>query len=540
MRKVVGIDRKIKRAWVDAVLDRLTQTTDEADLRKFLDKLLKDELPGKESRAKSTGIVLRIWSGIPPGRAALRDRAVAMLPRISGQERIWLHWGMTALAYPFFRDTAEVVGRLLALQDDFTTAQVQGRMLTTWGDRATSKEAAQKLITTLVDWEVLRSTNTKGHFLLARKMTASIPELQLWLLEALLAASDSDEIEAQQLLRLPQSFPFTIGVGVADLRRHEGFNIHRQGLDMDMVALRKVKLEPPKPKRMAPQPKSEATQKGELIPVPKAPSEPPTCPVTKSLQPSLFDRLTEDVVLAEDAPLEATANSGTTPENSTDFAVSDTSSKLIKRFDAVRDHISEALRLIRENGDRAEAERLLIAAHDNMSAFSEVQALNDILETGRMKKHDSTPKTAPKKTNKAKTQVGIKSNQGDTTSLPTSDTSVLTGHAGMKALSVRQPHAEAIVRGIKSVDSRSSATRFRGRILIYASLSRYDAQDEEKMMKEYGIDDVAINDLPRGVLIGTVELHNSDGGEWNLRDPERLDTPVKPTKQPKPVWFNPF
>jgi hypothetical protein len=68
---------------------------------------------------------LRIWSGIPPERISLRDRAVALLPRISGQERIWLHWGMTALAYPFFRDTAEVVGRLLALQDDFTTAQVQ-------------------------------------------------------------------------------------------------------------------------------------------------------------------------------------------------------------------------------------------------------------------------------------------------------------------------------------------------------------------------------------------------------------------------------
>jgi hypothetical protein len=121
---------------------------------------------------------------------------------------------------------------------------VQGRLLTTWGDRATSKEAAQKLITTLVDWEVLRSTKTKGHFLLARKAPASIPELQLWLLETLLGASAADEIEAQQLLRLPESFPFTMSVGVADIRRCEGFNIHRQGLDIDMVALRKVRLEP--------------------------------------------------------------------------------------------------------------------------------------------------------------------------------------------------------------------------------------------------------------------------------------------------------
>ena len=64
MRKVVGIDRKIKRTWLDTVLDRLVQTTDEADLRTFLDKHLREELPGKESRAKSVGIVLRIWSGI--------------------------------------------------------------------------------------------------------------------------------------------------------------------------------------------------------------------------------------------------------------------------------------------------------------------------------------------------------------------------------------------------------------------------------------------------------------------------------------------
>jgi hypothetical protein len=276
MRKVVGIDRKIKRAWLDTGLDRLTQTTDEAELRGFLDRALKDELPGKESRAKSVGIVLRIWSGIPKERVALRDRAVALLPRITGQERLWLHWGMTALAYPFFRDAAEVVGRLLALQDDFTTAQVQARLLTTWGDRATSKEAAQKLLTTLADWEVLRSTKAKGHFLLASKMKASTPDLQLWLLEALLGASAADEIEAQQLLRLPEAFPFTLNIGVAEVRRHEGFNIHRQGLDMDMVGLRKVKVE---------QSVKAAKKRGKA----KAKK-------VAAAQPSLFDRQPEETV----------------------------------------------------------------------------------------------------------------------------------------------------------------------------------------------------------------------------------------------------
>ena len=244
MRNAVGISHRLKRAWLDDLLDRLDQTTDEKELRAFVDYRLREELPGKDSRAKASGIILRIWSRVDPKHVALRNRAMALLPRISGQERIWLHWGMTALAYPFFRGLAEVIGRILSLQDDFTTAQVQARMKTEWGDRATSKEAVQKLITGMVDWEVLRATKAKGHFLLARKMTTAVTELQLWLLEAMLAASASEEIEAQQLLRLPELFPFAFTVSVGDLRKDEGFNIHRQGLDMNMVAGRHVKAEP--------------------------------------------------------------------------------------------------------------------------------------------------------------------------------------------------------------------------------------------------------------------------------------------------------
>jgi hypothetical protein len=66
MRKLVGISQKIKRAWLDAVLDRLAKTTDEAELRTFLDKYLKEELPGTESRAKTceSGVESRL--GVSP------------------------------------------------------------------------------------------------------------------------------------------------------------------------------------------------------------------------------------------------------------------------------------------------------------------------------------------------------------------------------------------------------------------------------------------------------------------------------------------
>ena len=277
MRAVLGIDRKIKRAWLDALLDHLTQTTDHEELRRFLDERLAEELPGHSSRAKSVGIALKIWSGIPANRVPLRDRAIALLPTISGQERVWLHWGMTSLAYPFFRDAAEVVGRLLTLQDDFTTAQVQERLLKKWGDRATTKEAAQKLLHTLVDWEVMRSTKTKGHFLLVARMSSPSSALQLWLLESLLAASSAEDVEAQQLLRLPETFPFQLSIGLSDLRRHDGFHLHRQGLDMDMVSVRVQKpSQPRKPLKTARKKPKPAVQAPTLFEngAEKAPKEP--------------------------------------------------------------------------------------------------------------------------------------------------------------------------------------------------------------------------------------------------------------------------
>ena len=94
----------------------------------------------------------------------------------------------------------------------------------------------------------------------------------------------------------------------------------------------------------------------------------------------------------------------------------------------------------------------------------------------------------------------------------------------MKALSIRQPHAEAILRGVKPIEFRSRPTNVRGRIYIYAALGRYSPEEEAEMMEMYGMDDTACDDLPRGVLIGTVDLWDCTGTEgdfnWHVRDPQ--------------------
>ena len=106
-----------------------------------------------------------------------------------------------------------------------------------------------------------------------------------------------------------------------------------------------------------------------------------------------------------------------------------------------------------------------------------------------------------------------------------------------RALSVRQPYAEQIMRGTKKTEYRSKPTNIRGRIFIYASKMPGHKSVFEKMKSKPG-------DFPVGVLIGTVEIVDCNGEpfdyEWRLAKPKRLKKLIKPDGHPQPVWFKPF
>ncbi len=111
----------------------------------------------------------------------------------------------------------------------------------------------------------------------------------------------------------------------------------------------------------------------------------------------------------------------------------------------------------------------------------------------------------------------------------------------MKALSFRQPWAELILQGRKTIDLRTWPTNHRGRLAMHAS-----QKVDEDVCAAYGLDPAS---LTLGALVGTVEVvemlplnelswealrdqHLKSGpfpGDllgWRLKDPERLPEPV--------------
>jgi hypothetical protein len=235
-RKVIGFDRRIDREWLDSLLDRVATTSDVPALRQFVQQLLEPRHPGEVARGKTATVLMRLWVLVPAEHRTVHADAIALLPSIPAKDRIWLHWGMALLAYPLFRDAATAIGRLLKLQGDFTLAQLERRLVESWGDRSTLRRAAQRIVRSMVQWGLLHDLG-RGKFTAAERLVTGSKEVQMWLLEASHLSEMGAELESNQLMNLPTSFPFKLTISVGDLRRSQVFTIHRQGLDMDMVAL---------------------------------------------------------------------------------------------------------------------------------------------------------------------------------------------------------------------------------------------------------------------------------------------------------------
>ena len=140
----------------------------------------------------------------------------------------------------------------------------------------------------------------------------------------------------------------------------------------------------------------------------------------------------------------------------------------------------------------------------------------------------------------------------------------------MLALSVRQPYAELILRGIKTIEFRSRPTRVIGqRFYLYASRGGGDWRKsaERAGAKAWSLD-LAMPDgagvppwmgemaralrlfpgeLPTGVIVGSAMIERVMPGDattnsagffhWHLADVKRLVTPRKPKGRPQPVWW---
>ena len=148
----------------------------------------------------------------------------------------------------------------------------------------------------------------------------------------------------------------------------------------------------------------------------------------------------------------------------------------------------------------------------------------------------------------------------------------------MRALSIRQPFAELILRGMKTIEYRSRPTHIIGeRFWIYASKGRGATGEGRVWSGDLAVPREPLppwmielaeglrlwspGELPTGVIVGSAVIERCEpmrqttarpGApladdasrnptyQWHLAGVERTTDFRKPTRHPQPTWFQPF
>ncbi len=149
------------------------------------------------------------------------------------------HWGMSIANYPFFKDIAAIVGRLLKLQESISIQQVSVRMRENWGERSTLIRATQRVVRSMADWGVLRENSQKGYYLKGPRIPFVDKKVEIWLLESFLYADPEKMYSFEEVANSPVFFPFDFKVSDNELIQNKRVEMMRHGLDSILITLKK-------------------------------------------------------------------------------------------------------------------------------------------------------------------------------------------------------------------------------------------------------------------------------------------------------------
>ena len=229
MSQMIGFDRSLRLDWLDAAAGVSRETGDIEQIRNYLHAYLAESYPHYTARRKTITVLTRVWSRAPESDRPHRDRAFALLPKLNQADRIWLHWGMCLLAYPFFRDVVRTMGYSLRYYGSFSNPEIIRRMSETWGERSTMLKAVPRVIESLNDWGVIARCEQKGRYRCAVPLSTSNKDVEIWLLKVALCANPNDSLPVDQVHTLPEVFAFSCSLSIPDILGSHEFEVSPMG-----------------------------------------------------------------------------------------------------------------------------------------------------------------------------------------------------------------------------------------------------------------------------------------------------------------------
>ncbi|ACD82379.1 hypothetical protein [Candidatus Methylacidiphilum infernorum] len=241
----IGLDRLVRLKWLERTAYLFLAGNEAPAVKTALQEDLQKMFRSNNTKIrgsldKTITILMKIWVRPPHDLHPLHREGLKLLSHLPRKDHIAVHWGMAMAVYPFWGNIAAHVGRLLRLQGTAVASQVQRRVREQYGERDTVSRAAQRVLRSFIDWEVLKETSKKGIYTAGLSLAIAQVEVIAWLAEAFLHAHPNGSVALRTVLDSTSLFPFRLSPISADhLVAVSGrLDVLRHGLDQDLIMLR--------------------------------------------------------------------------------------------------------------------------------------------------------------------------------------------------------------------------------------------------------------------------------------------------------------
>jgi len=241
MDKGIGFSRTITLDWLDVTASLVAQKMEPSNIRERLVDTISETVTGTEAQRKTIDVLSAIWVKTAENSPHIHQEALTLFPTLSSSdERLWLHYGLSLVCYPFFRKCVSVIGQISRTEEMITRKMIKDKIAGEYGHLGGLDRSVERIIASLTNWGVLARTTQKQNYRILKNSFVSCENLQSWLLCCALQAHPSDAIPFDDLIHLPELFPFKITLRVDSLRKDGRFVVQRQGGGLEMVSMIKT------------------------------------------------------------------------------------------------------------------------------------------------------------------------------------------------------------------------------------------------------------------------------------------------------------
>lgn len=241
MNKGIGFSRTIMLDWLDATASMCIQNIETAEIRQRLSNVISDTVYGSDAQRKTIDVLLAIWEKSKKTVPLLNGMALELFPSLTtSHERLWLHYGLSLAYYPIFRKCTSVIGQVGRTEETITRNIVKYRVAADYGHLGALDRSIERIIASLTNWGILLTTSDRSKYKIRpQKSKTNNSLLESWLLACAMESHPSEGIPFNDLIHLPELFPFFITLGVDALREAPFIEVLRQGGGLDIIQMKK-------------------------------------------------------------------------------------------------------------------------------------------------------------------------------------------------------------------------------------------------------------------------------------------------------------